>query len=99
MNTKQYCVYILASKIGGTLYIGVTNNLVRRVYEHREKLVDGFTKKYDVAKLVYYEAYSEIEAAIVREKQMKKWNRAWKVRLIEESNPNWDDLYNQIAKA
>jgi putative endonuclease len=98
MNTKQFYVYILASRIGGTLYIGVTNNLVRRVYEHREKFVEGFTKKYDVAKLVYFEAHSEIEAAIVREKQMKKWNRAWKVRLIEESNPNWDDLYNQIAK-
>ncbi len=99
MNTKQYYVYILASIIGGTLYIGVTNNLVRRVYEHREKLVKGFTNKYYVAKLVYFEVHSEIEVAIVREKQMKKWNRAWKVRLIEESNPNWDDLYNQIAKA
>ena len=98
MNTNQYYVYILAGKIGGTLYIGVTNNLVRRVYEHREKLVEGFTKRYDVTKLVYYEIHSEIEAAIVREKQMKKWNRAWKVRLIEESNPNWNDLYNQIAK-
>ena len=98
MNTNQYYVYILAGKIGGTLYIGVTNNLVRRVYEHREKLVEGFTKRYDVTKLVYYEIHSEIEAAIVRGKQMKKWNRAWKVRLIEESNPNWSDLYNQIAK-
>jgi putative endonuclease len=98
-DARQYYVYILASKIGGTLYIGVTNNLVRRVYEHREKLVDGFTKRYGVAKLVYYEAHSDVEAAITREKQMKKWNRAWKVRLIEESNPNWDDLYNQIAKA
>jgi putative endonuclease len=98
-DAKQYYVYILASKIGGTLYIGVTNNLARRVYEHREKLVEGFTKKYDVAKLVYFEVHCEVEAAITREKQMKKWNRAWKVRLIEESNPNWSDLYNQIAKA
>ena len=98
-NTKQYYVYILASKIGGTLYIGVTNNLVRRVHEHREKLVDGFTKRYDVAKLIYFETHSDVEAAITREKQMKKWNRAWKVRLIEESNPNLDDLYNKIAKA
>jgi putative endonuclease len=96
---RQSYVYILASKIGGTLYIGVTNNLVRRVYEHREKCVEGFTKRDDVAKLVYFEVHSEIEAAITREKQMKKRNRAWKVRLIEESNPNWDDLYNQIAKA
>jgi putative endonuclease len=94
-----YYVYILASKIGGTLYIGVTNNLVRRVYEHREKLADGFTKKYGVTKLVYFEAHSDVEAAIVREKQIKKWNRAWKIRLVEESNLNWDDLYKQIAKA
>jgi putative endonuclease len=98
-DAKQYYVYILASKIGGTLYIGVTNNLVRRVYEHRERLVEGFTKRYGVAKLVYYEVHSDVEAAITREKQMKKWNRAWKVRLIEESNPNWSDLYNQIAMA
>ena len=95
--TRQYYVYILASKIGGTLYIGVTNHLIRRVYEHREKFVEGFTKKYDVAKLVYFEIHSEIEAAITREKQMKKWNRAWKVRLIEEDNPNWDDVYEKIA--
>ena len=96
---RQFYVYILASKIGGTLYIGVTNNLVRRVYEHREKFVEGFTKQYDVTKLVYYEVHSDVEAAIVREKQMKNWNRAWKVRLIEETNPNWDDLYPRIAKA
>jgi putative endonuclease len=94
---RQYYVYMLASRIGGTLYIGVTNDLVRRVYEHREKFVAGFTKKYDVAKLVYYEAHSDVEAAITREKQMKKWNRAWKIGLIEESNPNWDDLYAGIA--
>jgi putative endonuclease len=97
-EAKQYYVYILASKIGGTLYIGVTNDLIRRVYQHREKLVDGFTKKYDVARLIYYEVHSDIEAAITREKQMKKWDRAWKVRLIEEDNPNWDDLYNRIPK-
>jgi putative endonuclease len=97
-GAKQYYVYILASKIGGTLYIGVTNNLVRRVYQHREKFVEGFTKQYDVTRLVYYEVHSDIEAAITREKQMKKWNRAWKIRLIEEDNPNWDDLYKRIAK-
>ncbi|HVV81210.1 MAG TPA: GIY-YIG nuclease family protein [Pseudolabrys sp.] len=95
---KDYFVYILASKIGGTLYIGVTNDLVRRVYGHTQKLAEGFTKKYDVSNLVYYEAHSDIEAAITREKQLKKWNRAWKVRLIEETNPNWDDLYRSIAK-
>ena len=95
---KQYYVYILASKIGGTLYIGVTNDLIRRVHEHREKLVEGFTKQYNVTKLVFFEVHSDVKAAITREKQMKKWNRAWKVRLIEESNPNWDDLYSEIAK-
>ncbi len=97
-GAKQYYVYILASKIGGTLYIGVTNNLVRRVYQHREKFVEGFTKQYGVTRLVYYEVHSDIEAAITREKQMKKWNRNWKIRLIEEDNPNWDDLYKRIAK-
>jgi putative endonuclease len=95
---RAYYVYILASKIGGTLYIGVTNDLVRRVYEHREKLAQGFTKKYDVARLVYFEEHADIETAIMREKRLKKWNRAWKVRLIEGSNPNWDDLYPGIAK-
>lgn len=96
---NNYFVYILASKIGGTIYIGVTNDLIRRVYEHQQKLADGFTKKYNVSKLVYYEVHSDIEAAITREKQLKKWNRAWKVRLIEETNPNWDDLYRSIAKS
>jgi putative endonuclease len=96
---RQYYVYILASKIGGTLYIGVTNNLIRRVYEHREKLVEGFTNRYGVSRLVFYEVHSDVEAAITREKQMKKWNRVWKIRLIEESNPNWDDLYSKIAKS
>jgi putative endonuclease len=94
----QYYVYFLASKLGGTLYVGVTNDLVRRVYEHKEGCVEGFTKKYGVTRLVYFEAHSDIEVAILREKQIKKWNRAWKVRLIEEKNPNWDDLYNLICK-
>jgi putative endonuclease len=94
---RSYWVYILASRIGGTLYIGVTNNLVRRIYEHRNGLVDGFTKKYHVHGLVYFEQYSDIETAITREKRLKRWNRAWKIQLIEELNPNWDDLYPQIA--
>jgi putative endonuclease len=94
---RSYWVYILASRIGGTLYIGVTNNLVRRIYEHRNGLVDGFTKKYHVHRLVYFEQYSDIETAITREKRLKRWNRAWKIQLIEELNPNWDDLYPQIA--
>jgi putative endonuclease len=82
---RAYWVYILASKIGGTLCIDVTNDLLRRVFEHREKLADGFTKKYHVAHLVYFEQHSDIEAAIRREKRLKKWNRAWKIQLIEES--------------
>jgi putative endonuclease len=92
-----YYVYILASRIGGTLYIGVTNDLVRRVFEHRSKFVASFTKKYGVVRLVYYEQYDDIENAIRREKRLKKWNRDWKIRLIEERNPNWDDLYPGIA--
>ena len=96
---REYYVYILASDIGGTLYVGVTNDLVRRVYEHRTKVVDGFTKKYEVSKLVYYEVFDDIENAIVREKRLKKWNRAWKVRTIEKSYPNWDDLYPGIASS
>jgi putative endonuclease len=93
----SYYVYILASKIGGTLYIGVTNDLVRRVFEHKSKFVSGFTKKYDVVKHVYYEQYDSVENAIQREKRLKKWNRQWKIRLIEERNPNWDDLYPGVA--
>ncbi|MEA3025251.1 MAG: putative endonuclease [Alphaproteobacteria bacterium] len=94
----SYFVYILASKIGGTLYVGVINDLVRRIYEHRNGLADGFTKKYAIHRLVYFEQHSDIEAAIQKEKQLKNWNRAWKIRLIEETNPNWSDLYPGIAK-
>lgn len=94
---RYYWVYILASKIGGTLYIGVTNDLIRRVYEHRLGLAPGFTKQYGVYRLVYFEQHTDIEAAIHREKRLKRWNRAWKVRLIETLNPNWDDLFLQIA--
>ena len=94
---RSYWVYILASRIGGTLYVGVTNDLVRRGYEHRSKFVPGFTRKYGVQCLVYFEQFSTIEAAINREKRLKKWNRQWKIRLIEEANPNWDDLYEGIA--
>ena len=99
MGTRSYYVYILASRIGGTLYIGVTNDLVHRVGEHRLELMKGFTKRYGVHKLVYFEQFDDIENAIVREKRLKNWNRAWKVRLIEELNPNWDDLYPGIAGA
>ena len=97
MRAGQFYVYILASEIGGTLYIGVTNDLIRRTYEHRGKLVDGFTRHYGVDRLVYFECFDDPENAILREKQLKKWNRSWKIRLIEESNPNWTDLYPGIA--
>ncbi|MGY8680938.1 GIY-YIG nuclease family protein [Bradyrhizobium sp. UFLA05-153] len=97
MGARCYYVYILASKIGGTLYIGVTNDLVRRVAEHRLKLVDSFTKEYDIVKLVYFEQFDDPENAIKREKRLKKWKRAWKIALIEKDNPNWNDLYPGIA--
>ncbi|OGU14979.1 MAG: excinuclease ABC subunit C [Ignavibacteria bacterium GWB2_35_12] len=93
---KWYYTYILASKKNGTLYIGVTGNLTRRVYEHKNKMIDGFTKKYSVDKLVYFEMYNDIRNAIEREKNMKKWKREWKIELIEKDNPNWDDLYNTL---
>ncbi len=89
----SYYVYILASRKHGTLYVGVTNNLLRRVFEHREHLAEGFAKKHDVTKLVYFEAFESVEAAIVREKRLKVWKRDWKIELIEESNPEWVDLY------
>ncbi|MEZ4180076.1 MAG: GIY-YIG nuclease family protein [Candidatus Doudnabacteria bacterium] len=95
---KRYYVYILASKKNGTLYIGVTSDLVKRVWEHKEDLVEGFTKKYQVHQLVWYLETSDIESAIQREKQIKKWNRDWKIRLIQEQNPEWEDLYDQIIK-
>jgi putative endonuclease len=94
---RCYWVYILASAIGGTLYIGVTNNLIRRVYEHKAGLADGFTKRYRIHRLVYFEQYDDVDAAILREKRLKKWDRVWKIGLIEELNPNWDDLYPGIA--
>ena len=88
----SYFVYMLASKRNGTLYVGVTNDLGRRVGEHREKVVPGFTRRYGVSILVWYEIYEDINAAIVREKQIKGWNRAWKLRLIEKDNSGWNDL-------
>ncbi|GAB4374384.1 MAG: GIY-YIG nuclease family protein [Kiloniellaceae bacterium] len=92
-----YYVYILASAPNGTLYIGVTNDLVRRVYEHREGLADGFTNRHGVKTLVYYEAHERVEQAIQREKNMKHWSRAWKVELIQRDNPHWSDLWDSIA--
>jgi putative endonuclease len=96
-DRRHYYVYILASRIGGTLYIGVTNDLVRRVFEHKSKFTPGFTSSYDVCQLVYYEQFEDVEAAIHREKRLKKWKREWKIELIEKCNPNWNDLYPSIA--
>jgi putative endonuclease len=93
---REYYIYILASKRNGTLYIGVTNDLKRRVYEHKEKIISGFTAKYNVDKLVYYEAFGDVGEAIYREKQLKKWNRNWKIELIEDFNACWSDLYDNI---
>ena len=93
---KQPCVYILASKRNGTLYIGVTSNLFIRVGNHKQDLIAGFTKRYGVHRLVYYEMHESMDAAIAREKRLKKWNRAWKLRLIESMNPEWDDLFDEF---
>jgi putative endonuclease len=90
-------VYILASSQYGTLYIGVTSDLVKRVYQHKNKSIEGFTSKYGVDKLVYYEIFEDIESAIIREKQMKKWERDWKINLIHRLNPEWNDLYQSIS--
>ncbi len=94
----MYYIYILASARNGTLYIGVTNDIVRRVWEHKNNLVEGFTKKYRIHTLVYYESVENSISAITREKQLKKWNRYWKIKLIEENNPEWKDLYDEIIK-
>jgi putative endonuclease len=94
---KQYFVYILASKRNSTLYIGITSNLLKRVYEHKNNLIEGFTKKYNVHDLVYYETYNYVHDAITREKNIKKWRRQWKIELIEKSNPKWEDLYCSLS--
>jgi putative endonuclease len=94
--SRQYYVYILASKRNGTLYIGMTNNLARRVWQHRQGTVEGFTKKYNVHQLVYSETFARPQDAIQREKRLKKWNRAWKLQLIESVNPEWKDLYGTV---
>ena len=93
----QPCVYILASERNGTLYIGVTSDVVKRVWEHQSDFVDGFTKQYQVHKLVWYEVHENMESAITREKQLKEWKRQWKVELIEKVNPYWNDLYPTIV--
>ncbi|HEY9009687.1 MAG TPA: GIY-YIG nuclease family protein [Devosia sp.] len=93
MTERQFWVYILASRLGGTLYIGVTSRLFERISEHRQGVVPGFTKRYGVHRLVWFEQHGTVDFAIRREKQLKEWKRAWKIRLIQETNPNWDDLY------
>ena len=93
---KQPCVYILASKKNGTLYVGVTSNLQKRIWEHKIKIVPGFTAKYGVDKLVWYELHQTMESAIQREKAIKFWKRRWKIKSIEQSNPEWRDLYRDI---
>jgi putative endonuclease len=94
---KQYYVYILASHRNGTLYTGVTNDLIKRVWQHKNDLLKGFTKKYQVHNLVYFEETSDVESAIAREKQLKKWRRRWKLELIEKKNPDWKDFYKEIV--
>ncbi len=95
-NEKKAAVYILASEYNGTLYIGVTSNLIQRIWQHRSDLVEGFTKKYTVHFLVYYELHEDMPTAILREKQLKKWNRQWKINLIKKSNPTWKDLWQEL---
>jgi len=94
---KQPIVYILASKRNGTLYIGVTSDPVKRIWEHKNNMVEGFTKLYAVHQLVWYELHDNMESAIQREKQLKEWKRRWKIELIERANPNWQDLYHTIV--
>jgi putative endonuclease len=93
---KQFYVYILASKPNGTLYTGVTSNLIQRVWQHKHDVIQGFTRKYNVKILVYYEVHENAESALTREKKIKRWRRAWKLGLIENSNPEWRDLYEDI---
>ena len=96
MQEKQPAVYMLASDRNGTLYIGVTSDLVRRVWQHKQHVVPGFTAEYGVHRLVWYEMHASMEAAILREKRLKKWERVWKIRLIRERNPDWRDLWPQL---
>ena len=96
MDDKNYYVYILASERNGTLYIGITSDLIKRIYEHKNNIIKGFTQKYNIHNLVYYEQTLDIISAIQREKNLKKWRRKWKLDLIEKINPSWQDLYNSL---
>lgn len=93
---KSFYVYIMTNKRYGTFYIGMTSNLLKRIWEHRNKVIEGFTKTHDLKRLVYYEPHENAENAIKREKRLKKWNRQWKIELIEKNNPDWRDLYENI---
>ena len=95
---KSFCVYILASKRNGTLYIGVTSDLVKRIWQHKSSGISGFTQEYHIKTLVYYEQHNYAESAIQREKQLKEWKRSWKLALIEKHNPSWKDLYEDIIR-
>jgi len=97
MEEKKFYVYIMAKARNSTFYVGVTSNLTKRIWEHKNDQIEGFTKKYDVKTLVYYEIHDNAESAITREKRLKKWNRVWKMRLIENMNPEWSDLYESIC--
>ena len=94
--TKQPCVYLLASQRNGTLYAGVTSDLIKRIWQHKNDLVEGFTKRYGVHRLVWFEAHESLESAIAREKAIKEWKRQWKLKLIEATNPEWRDLYDEV---
>jgi putative endonuclease len=96
---KQYYVYIICSKRNGTLYTGITSDIIKRIYEHKNNLVEGFSQKYNVHRLVWYEIHETAETAISREKQIKAWKRQWKLRLIEKDNPEWNDLYDNICES
>ena len=97
MTNKQYYVYILASKRNGTLYTGITSDLIKRIWQHKNGLVEGFSKRYETKTLVYFEQFNDVEEAILREKRIKKWNRQWKINLIEKKNPDWDDLFQKLV--
>ncbi len=98
MEDKHYYVYILASHRNGTLYVGFASNLIQRTFVHKNDIIEGFTKKYQVHRLVHYEVFEDRDEALKREKQLKKWHRKWKLELIEKNNPDWKDLYDEINK-
>ena len=97
MTDKSYYLYIICNKRNGTLYTGITSDLVRRIWQHKNGAIEGFTKRYGLKLLVHFEQYTDVKEAILREKRIKKWNRQWKIHLIEKDNPNWEDLYQKLT--